>query len=324
VETTASVSATGISTQKRGALAAAIVVIIASVLATATSVSAQPGPAATCSGAVSTTFGTAYYGFEDFGNRLFSTSVLSRDFALSSPLEAGTYDLDGVSYDGYINREATVPQTREQWYAVLLAADGSILATSGTTGDVADQVEEATWSGDLGEVTIAQTATTVRTVHAAPGSLSSNSVRPVCFGATRNEPAPDSMITVDFDSTAETASSVTLTCGALEESAMGTSVDLVLENVPASSGCAVRYPADQLCSVAVTPASGQGAMTQGGVNIGIPDAGGADILVDIDCDPALVAGVTVTATTTTVPAAVAPVVTAPTAQAQDGTPAFTG
>lgn len=340
VVSTANVSTTGVFGRKRGAAAIAVGLIVASVLTMATSVAAQPGPAAACTGAVTTTFGTQYYGYDDFDNRLLSTSILSREFALSTPLEPGSYVLDAVSYDGYPGRETIAPQSGEQWYAELVTADGTIVATSGVTGDLADEVEEATWSGALGEVTIDQKATTIRTVHAAPGSPSVNSVRPVCVGATRNEPAPTiepapgSTITVDFDSTADVGSSVVLRCGDIEESATGTSVDLVLRDVAAGAGCAVQYPSDLVCSVALTPESDMGEATEGGVDIRVPEVGGADILVDIDCERPQVAGVATT-TTTTAPAAVdteveakveAKVETkvAPTAQVQPGTPAFTG
>jgi len=127
---------------------------------------------------------------------------------------------------------------------------------------------------------------------------------------------------VDFDSTAASGSTVTASCGDLQESATGTVVDLLIDSVSAGSSCDVQYPTDLVCVVAVDPAATQSAPTAGVVNIAVPNAE-AVITVDIDCEPAQVAGAVQTTTTTT-PAAAAPVVTAPTAQVQDGTPAFTG
>jgi hypothetical protein len=303
------------------AIASALLVVVA-VLASATSVSAQTGPAAGCIGSNTTSFGSNFFGLEDFGNRLLSTSPTTREFAIVTPIEAGTYVLQAVSYDGYAGRETIPAQTREQWYAEFLSADGTVLATSGVTGDIEDGVEESTWSGSLGEIVLAHTATTIRTVHAAPGSLSINSVRPVCVGATGGPDIPDSTLVVDFDSTAASGSTVTASCGDLQESATGTSVDLLIESVPAGSSCDVQYPIELLCVVAVDPAATQSASTEGVVNIAVPNPETV-ITVDIDCEPALVAGAVQTTTTTT-PAAAAPVVTAPTAQVQDGTPAFTG
>lgn len=312
-----------ISTRKFVIAVASALLVVVAILASAASVSAQTGPAADCIGGETTSFGSNFFGLEDFGNRLLSTSPTTREFAIQTPIEAGTYALDAVSYDGYAGRELIPAQTREQWYAEFLAADGTVLATSGVSGDLEDSVEESTWSGSLGEIVLPQTATTIRVVHASPGSLSINSVRPVCVGATGGPDIPDSTLVVDFDSTGTGASTVTAGCGNLQESATGTVVDLLIDSVPAGMSCAVEYPANLVCVVAVDPAATQNVSPRGVVNVAFPNAETV-INVDIDCEPALVAGAIQTTTTTTPPAAVAPVVVAPTAQAQDGTPAFTG
>jgi hypothetical protein len=316
--------------KKLAAAVAAGTVVVGSVLGIAGVVSAQSEPLSNCTGDVQVNFGTEFFGLEGFGNRLMSTSPTSREFALAEPLPAGTYDLSGVSYDGYTNRELTPPQTLEQWYAELLSADGTVLATSGTTGDIDDGVDEGTWSGLLGEVTIAEPATTVRTVHAAPGSANANSVRPVCLGATGGPvapPAPDSMIRVIFESTEPEAANVALICGDLQESALGKSIDLMLASVPASSGCTVQYPSDFDCTVAVDPESTRAAAGEGVQNVRVPDTGDVKIVVTINCAPVQI--VATSSTTTTAVAVVeteveSKVETAPTAQVQPGTPAFTG
>lgn len=315
---------------KLAAFVAAGAVVVGAVLGIAGVVSAQSEPLSNCTGDVQVNFGTEFFGFAANGNRLMSTSPTVREFALSTPLPAGIYELSGVSYDGYNNRELTSPQTLEQWYAELVSADGTVLATSGTTGDLEDGVGEATWSGLLGEVTIAEPATLVRTVHAAPGSASVNSVRPVCLGATGGPvapPAPDSTIRVIFESTAPESANVALVCGDLGESALGNSIDLALASVPASSGCAAQYPSDLDCTVAVDPESTRAAAGAGTQNIQVPDVGGAEIVVTINCEPALIASAS---STTTTPVAVVEtevagkVEVAPTAQVQPGTPSFTG
>jgi hypothetical protein len=315
---------------KLAAVVAAGAVVLGAVLGVAGVVSAQSEPLSECTGDVQINFGTEFFGLDGYGNRLMSTSPTVREFALSTPLPAGTYDLSGVSYDGYINRELTPPQTLEQWYAELVSADGTVLATSGTTGDIDDGVEEATWSGLLGEVTIAEPATLVRTVHAAPGSANANSVRPVCLGATGGPvvpPAPDSMIRVIFESTAPESATVALVCGDLQESALGNSIDLALASVPASSGCTVQYPSNLDCTVAVDPEATRAAAGDGTQNIRVPDVGGAKIVVMINCELALIASASAT---TTPPEAVvetevaSKVEIAPTAQVQPGTPSFTG
>ncbi|MDW3176942.1 MAG: hypothetical protein R8J94_06120 [Acidimicrobiia bacterium] len=324
---------TTLNTRIAGFIAAALLLVVTAVLTMAGSVSAQTGPGATCTGDTSTTFGTNYFGFEEWGNRIYSTSPTSREFALSSPLEAGTYVLDGVSYDGYPGREMIDPQPREQWFAELLSADGTVLATSSVTGDIADGVQEGTWSGALGEVSIDQTAVKVRISHASPGSISINSVRPVCLGATGGPVAPaptppTSSIVVDYDSTNAAASDVMVVCGNLEESATGTSVDLAIDGIAAESSCAVRYTPGLSCTVVVDPASSVSATSGDGVNVQIPDEGDANIVVDIDC-AGTIAAPAATTTTTTAPAVevqgqVEAPAAAPTAQVQPGTPAFTG
>lgn len=309
--------------------ASASMLIAVSVLLMATSVSAQPGPGTTCTGDNTTTFGSDYYGFEDFGNRLFSTTTTSRDFALATPLEAGTYALDAVSYDGYPNRSETTGQSREQWFAELLAADGTVLATSGVTGDLEDGVDEATWNGSLGEVTIDQTATTVRVQHASPGSPEINSVRPVCVGATGgpDDPAPaPSDITVIYTSSDAPNATVVATCGALEESVIGTTMVFSINDLPAGAECTVTYPSDLTCSVDIGPADLTGVADNGVASVQIPVAGGASIIVDIDCVGTAVAAPTTTTTTieTEVGGQVEAPAIAPTAQVQPGSPAFTG
>lgn len=308
-----------------------MMLVVVSVLTMAGSVSAQAGPGATCMGDNTTTFGSGYFGLEDFGNRLLSTSPTSREFALAAPLEAGTYMLDAVAYDGYPGRELIDPQPREQWFAELLAADGTVLATSGVTGDIDDGVEEGTWAGSLGEVTIAQTATTVRTVHAAPGSISVNSVRPVCVGATGGPVAPvapTSTVVVDYDSTNVPASDVVIVCGNDEVSATGTTVDLLLDQVAAGAGCSVGYSGDVACTVAVDPTSTTERVLHNHVDVRVPDVGDTAITVDIDCNGVVAAPASTT--TTTAPAVVETEVQgqvqvqAPTAQVQPGSPAFTG
>ena len=310
-----------------GFLAAAMLLVAVSILTMAGSVSAQAGPGATCAGDNTTILGSDYYGLEDFGNRLLSTSPTAREFPLAAPLEAGTYMLDAVSYDGYPGREMIDPQPREQWFAELLASDGTVLATSGVTGEIADRVEEATWSGSLGEVTIAQTATAIRTVHAAPGSISVNSVRPVCLGATGGPAAPaapTSSVVLDYDSTNVPASDVVLTCSAAQVSATGTTVDLTLDQVAASAGCYVEYTGDIACTVDVDPASTTERVAENLINVRIPDVGDAEITIDIDCNGS------VAAPTTAPPAVIEPEVAgkvetlAPTAQVQPGSPSFTG
>ncbi len=302
-------------------------VIVAMVMGVAGVVAAQTGPTSACQGDSVVEFGSQFFGLEDGGNRLLSTSPTTREYPAS--LAAGTYSLDAVSYDGYEARETIAAQTQEQWFAEFLASDGSVLATSAITPDLADGVTEDTWTGSLGEVTLAAPASSVRVSHAAPGSNSVNSVRPVCLGASNtaapapavtnpdpaapapapsNDAAPSS-VTVDFVTSSPTATFVSLTCGALSESAIGTEANLIITEIPGATGCVVEYPASQDCTTLVDPQSVIGVSLPGVQNILIPVAGDANVSVTINCVEPQVAGIVETPTTTA-PVAAAPTTTA--------------
>lgn len=178
-----SASTTKNTNRKVTATLVALSTMLAAILVLSNAVSAQGGPTGSCSG-TSTNFGTEFFGVQDGGNRLLSTTPTERVFSLDAALPAGTYDLNAVSYDGYPNRDIVPAQAKEQWSAQLLDAAGATIATTGTTGDIADEVLESTWTGSVGSVTLDRAAVAVRIVHAAPGDPSVNSVRPVCLGAS--------------------------------------------------------------------------------------------------------------------------------------------
>lgn len=106
-----------------------------------------------------------------------------RPVAVDMP--AGTYDISAAGYDGDVDRATDSPQRNEQFHLEFVDADGTVMATTGSTGDLPDEVEEATWAGGVGRVVLDRPAVTVRAVHSftgtGPGTV--NSVMPVCFGA---------------------------------------------------------------------------------------------------------------------------------------------
>ena len=179
-----------ISTTRRRIAAGAIAALTA-----AGGLFVAAGPAssqsASCTGTATVTFGTA--SMTSNASLLTSNTVpewgwvTSRTYATSIP--AGTYQLSAVSYDGYETRAATTGQNQEIWKVEFLGAGGTVLATSGATTDLADGVQEATWSGSLGTVTLAAAATQVRTFHAFPtNDRVAHSVKPICLGATLQTP----------------------------------------------------------------------------------------------------------------------------------------
>jgi len=162
-------------------------------LAAATPAQSQP---ASCTGTANVTFGPGT--FDDLSSFVVSSPnvtlgwLTSRTYAASIP--AGTYQLTARSYDGYVGRTYVEGQTNERWRVEFLGAGGTVLATSASTPDLADGIEEASWSGSIGSVTLAQAATQVRVVHAFQEGDSPNSVSPVCVGLQLVCPAGQSIV----------------------------------------------------------------------------------------------------------------------------------
>ena len=262
----------------------AALLLVASLITVNATVGAQASPTADCQSDNAIEFGSGFIGLEFFGNRLLGNGTTQIDFAYDLP--AGTYDLNAVAIDSYVGRE-TITQPQEQWSAQFLGADGSVLATSGVTGDLPDFVETGLWSGSIGEVTLASAATSLRVVHVAPGS-EPNSVRPVCLSAWLQDlPAEvlESSITVDFDSENIEPSTVSVICVDGELTETDTAVDLVVDPVTPGTTCTVDFPTEPVCTMSVTPEDeidlvvGEGTKT-----ITFPEDVAVDVLVDIDCD----------------------------------------
>jgi hypothetical protein len=151
----------------------------------------QSGPTDSCSGdTVATLVET---GFENRVNRIYSFTTnqhVDTSFTVTvPPIAPGTYEVNGVSYDGYTVRADTQAQPAEIWFANLLDADGNVLATTGTSSDLLDNVSEITWAGPLGSVSwTGADAVGLEFVHASPGGNIPNSVSPSCVGFARDTP----------------------------------------------------------------------------------------------------------------------------------------
>lgn len=207
-------------TQRRRSWAAAVAVLVGALLVVAAyTVMVEPGadaqsdptgPTASCAG--DGTFAIwPDPGFEveqDESSHLYYPGILQRTHPLPTPIPAGAYELDAVSYDGYPDRDGAPAQPGEQWYLDFLDADGNLLATSGVTADLADGVVEATWSGSIGGVALSAPAVTLIARHADPDGPSPNSVHPVCLGWTRL-PDPTTTSTAATSSTSSTSSTTT-------------------------------------------------------------------------------------------------------------------
>ena len=98
----------------------------------------------------------------------------------SIDLVPGTYAVSLVAWDGYIGRE-NANQPREQYELVLSDGDGEIVM-SPASGDLADNVREATFAAEVADTLVIDRAPTQAFArHAAyPDASSPNSLNPIC------------------------------------------------------------------------------------------------------------------------------------------------
>jgi hypothetical protein len=172
-------------TRKRGiAVVAAISVLL---LGPASVAQAQDGPTEGCSGDVVGVWPGAGFGGGGVAGLFAGPPHRTTQRTIASALPAGTYVVNAVSYDGSVGRASNPAQVVEQYFLEFLDAGGNVLATSAATVDLQDGVDEASWAGSLGEVTLASDAVAVRATHLFAGQvlpIPTQSVMPSCFGAT--------------------------------------------------------------------------------------------------------------------------------------------
>ena len=77
-----------------------------------------------------------------------------------------TVTLMGTAQDSYTDRALGYAQPNEQFILQFLDANGSVIATSGPSGDLPDDTDTGTWTGGLGVITPASDVTAIRAVHA--------------------------------------------------------------------------------------------------------------------------------------------------------------
>ncbi len=140
----------------------------------------------------------------------FDEWVTEHTVDLTTPLPAGTYQVQAVTYDGYDGRE-TMTQPFEQVVFQPLAADGSVLATSSPTDDIPDFVLEATVTTNLAPFTIAAPATRLRArAFYLNWDRTPNSVDIICVGFTQvGQPTTTTTTSTTTTSTTSTTSTTT-------------------------------------------------------------------------------------------------------------------
>jgi hypothetical protein len=105
----------------------------------------------------------------------------AKESPVTATLSAGEYKVTLVSYDGYPDRVNT-SQPHESWKARLLSSEGTVLATTNTSDDLADMVQEARSVTEVNtNFTVPVGVSAVEAYHGAyPDQSSPNSVIPVC------------------------------------------------------------------------------------------------------------------------------------------------
>ncbi len=113
---------------------------------------------------------------------------------LAAPLDEGTWEVGSVSVDEYQGRE-NWPQDHEQWIVEFL--DGlTVVAVAGPTTDLADGVDSAVASDNLGTVVLDQQVDSLRVRHyLTPTEDGTDSVTAKCVGLSFVEPPPPSTST---------------------------------------------------------------------------------------------------------------------------------
>mgnify|MGYP002620735094 CR=1 FL=1 len=118
----------------------------------------------------------------EFDGRIRSEQGMSKAMTDVVPvnLEAGTYTVELVSWDGYVGRKNTT-QPLEQWTTILSNANGEI-AESNAVSDIPDGVDSATVQEVVNTaLVVSEDVTGVKAMHVYVGSgKTPNSVNPIC------------------------------------------------------------------------------------------------------------------------------------------------
>jgi len=118
-----------------------------------------------------------------FAVGLASIPILtSRSITLTTPIPAGTYDVQTVSYDGHPNRVGSQPF--EYYFLQFLDSGGTEIARTGNTTELVDGVDVAQAFDVFPSIVLADDTYTIVAVHGyqLDASHSSNSLQPVCVG----------------------------------------------------------------------------------------------------------------------------------------------
>ena len=120
----------------------------------------------------------------NFGNTIILSDRSPNNFAKNVSIPAGKYKVSLEAFDGYKGRSHSDPkgQSKEQYYVKFLS-NGHTIATSGTTGDVRDRVEQAYWRGTVNNsLNIGGNVSRIIVQHAVPyRNKYPNSVNPTCM-----------------------------------------------------------------------------------------------------------------------------------------------
>ncbi len=165
----------------------------------------------------------------------------SQSFA-SDPLPAGTYAINGISYDDTHSDHLDPRQVNEQWSVNLYGVSGEVVYSSPVTNDVPEDTDRI--AVDFGEVEITEDVVQIEYVHAfgpeadagvLPEDFIFNSVVPACLAFT------DTQTVVEGETT---ISNQVCTLSGLFDESDPAKLTLTAEHENAPEGAVVSYQVD--------------------------------------------------------------------------------
>ncbi len=111
-----------------------------------------------------------------------------KEFFESVNVPAGVYDVETMSWDGYLSRPLSSEQLAEQWKIDFLDVSGNKLATVGPTTDIVDFVVQDTKTDFFGSIVLSGDSNALR-IFSSSYPLGGDSVTPVCIKITK-KPEP--------------------------------------------------------------------------------------------------------------------------------------
>jgi hypothetical protein len=213
-----------------------LVAAIVAPLLVPTAASANTGPTQECSGTYVGVWPGV--GFDSFVSTIATNQVgVGTSVSISVAVPAGEYDVSAATYDGSTSRSGDGNQQFEELFLEFIDSQGDVVATTGSSFDLNDYVEEAEWLGSMGSVVLVRDIVTVRATHTFAGQVVGSpqyvhSLSPVCFGALL---VPSTVSTTTTSTSTTTTSTTTTSTTTVPESTTTTVPESTTTTLPESS-----------------------------------------------------------------------------------------